>query len=67
MSKENLTKLWTWLPLGLLRLCHWEPDFDQGWVDVFGAKLFVDIQKFRRARAAASPSHKDEAQTATRR
>ena len=24
MSKENLTKLWTWLPLGLLRLCHWE-------------------------------------------
>jgi len=39
----------------------------QGGVDVFGAKLFVDIQKFRRARAAASPSHKDEAQTATRR
>jgi len=39
MSKENPTKLWTWLSFVASPILYWEPDFSiHGGVDVFGAE-----------------------------
>jgi hypothetical protein len=45
MNKEDLTKLWKWVSVGCFAYVIGSLISIQGGVDVFGAKLFADLER----------------------